>query len=483
MNPSIRVLLVVLLAFPSGVYGSPDAPASGDADPAPADPASAVVSRRLQGVGNLTVDRLPQLYGERPVGDPGAVTAAPLGPHASANPGDVAAAPAAQLPLAFKRDAAPPPEAASAAADSGPGLLGTIANFFSSSPPPPPVRNVDNPAFTQTCPPGDKDCVSVVTFTENAPDGTKKNVPLTDFVDYGVANFKGSPATQLWDSKPWWKIWQDPRQVSPNDIHQGALSDCFLLASLAAISAKEPYVLRDMIKQQKGTPSVWIRFFEAAGKPVMVGPLDDKFPVYTNAPGAPSPPGTAAFAAPSGKDGALWPLYIEKAYTLKFREKSYANIDSGGSAGDALTQITGQPTKDSYLADQPVSFEDLAKADQNSQPITMLTKHLDKDKKCPDAPATSSAAAAGVDPICSDPLYMGAKACEPGSADPVCKDPSKIVKLNMWHVYWVKSVDVGAKTVTLANPWGANRPTVTWPWARLQNSLLYAFINEKAPEK
>lgn len=476
MNPSIRVLLVAFLLLPSGVRGSSDASSRGDADVATAKKVSSDTIGRLQGIGNLTVDRLPQIYGERPVGDPGAASDLPRGTRASANPSGPADAPEAQLPRGFQHDAAPPPQAGpSPASAPSPGMFGRIANFF-SPPAPPPAQPLANPSFAQTCPSGDKGCVSVLTFTENSPGGVTKDVPLTDFVDYGTVKFNGASATSLWDSKPWWKFWQDSRQVSSDDIHQGDLGDCYLLAALAAISVKEPYVLRDMIKQQKGTLAVWIRFFEAPAKSVMVGPLDDKFPAYTNAKGSPAPPGTAAFAAPAGKDGALWPLYIEKAYTMKFTDNSFAKMTEGGVSGEAMSRITGQPGKEFFLEKEPLTIEQLAQWDQNSQPITIVTKNAE----CPDP---NPAPAVATDPVCSDPLYMGAAVCAPGSTDPVCKDPGKIVKLNMWHAYWVKNIDASARTVTLANPWGSDRPTVTWPWSRLQKSLRYAFINDKAPEK
>ncbi len=98
------------------------------------------------------------------------------------------------------------------------------------------------------------------------------------------------------------------------------------------------------------------------------------------------------------------------------------------------------------------------------------------DQSARSAPGTPPAAPIGYS-VCTDPLYQGAIACLPNSKDPVCADPSKIVKLEMSHYYWVKAVDADAQTVTLANPWGAHVPAVTWPWTRLEKSLPVVVTN------
>jgi hypothetical protein len=49
----------------------------------------------------------------------------------------------------------------------------------------------------------------------------------------------------------------------------------------------------------------------------------------------------------------------------------------------------------------------------------------------------------------------------------------------MQHAYWLKSVDMAKQTVTIANPWGSDQPTITSPWSRLQKSLHIVWVNGK----
>jgi len=509
MRRPLRTLLAALLLFPPRVCGSAE-PASDDGSLTAAQGASGGVQRGLDGVvNNLNRGDVGAIYGERSVGDPGVVAIGPGGMRATVN-----LAADMQLPKDFLRAASVP------APVDAPAPSGGLFSWFSSSPKPPEPKPVPDPSFSRSVPcpdPKDSGCVQVMTLRENTPSGLKQ-VPITDFVEYGTVKYKGKDDTQIWDKRPWWKFWTDPRQTSPDDVHQGGLGDCSLLASLAAISHKEPEVLRRMIKQKRSTLSVWIQFYDGQPpKRVLVGPVDNQFPVFKAGvkPGGKDMGGQAVFSSPSGQQGALWPLLIEKAYAIKFSGDSYAELNEGVWPHIVMTHLTGKPSRRIALAHdaaaaEPVKLSDLVQWDSNSQPIVMSTKSAPKtgcppdvafeDHKLQEVPTDGGPAPnAGLpappvggpapvpapapettDSVCTDPLYMGAVACRPDSKDPVCKEPGKIVKLAMTHAYWVKNVDEGAQTVTLANPWGSNQPTVTLPWTRLQKSLYYVYVNDKA---
>lgn len=503
MKPPLRVLLAALLLLPPRLGAADDVSAAQDV--------SKGVRRGLDGtVNDVNSGNVAGIYGERQPGDPGsAAGGSPRGTGATVNL--TAALPEAQLPKDFQRDAGAPPPVA-APSQSGGGFLSGLFSWFSSAPQtPPPAQPVDNPAFVRPCPNGQptSGCIDTMMIAKGERHGFKM-VPLSDLVEYGTLKYKGRDDAQIWDDRPWWKFWADPRQVSPDDIKQGGLNDCFLMSSLAAVAHKEPEVLRGMIQQQQGSLTVYIKFHDGEPpQPVLVGPVDELLPVYKpgqKAGNGADRSGTAVFARPAGRQGAIWPLLIEKAYAIKFMNKSYAEFEEGGVAGEAMTRITGQPSHP-YDVDareggfKDVSFEDLVKWDAGSQPITMLTKYYPKGgcpiempamtiaaaPPAPSAPGSPAPAAAApqapsdsID-ICEDPLYKGRSKCEPGSRDPVCAGTGKIVTLDDWHVYWVKSVDASAKTVTLANPLAGGRPDVTWPWSRLKKSLHYVFVNDKAP--
>lgn len=105
----------------------------------------------------------------------------------------------------------------------------------------------------------------------------------------------------------------------PSDILQGALGDCYLLASLAAVAQENPEVLENMIRtNDNGTYTVT---FYDDGEPVEITvtsdlPLESGSPVFSgNEEQSDSPDGRAE----------LWPLIIEKAYAQL--NESYGEIE------------------------------------------------------------------------------------------------------------------------------------------------------------
>ena len=503
-GPTVRAsAAAVLFLLPRVCVGD----AASDDGASQAQGVTAGVHSSLQGVvGDLSNGQVAEIYGERSpdasASLPGATAA---GTRATTNGPEL---PEAQLPQEFRAPAAAPP-AVSAAAPSD--ILARIKSWLSTtamdwvpgSIAAPPSAPVPDPSFSSMgdCSAGRTDCVKVMTIKENSPAGLR-DVPITKFVDYGSVLYHGRVDNRVWDQPPWWKFWADPRQVNSDDIKQGGLGDCFLLASLAALAQNEPQVLREMVKLDLNTGSVWVQFFNGRPlKKVLLGPLDRLFPVYKPGVeiGTEAAGGQAIFAKPAGEQGATWPLIIEKAYALEFSKKSYAVLTGGGFPEDALTRIIGRPSQ-TYLFDQsfkpvqlPMShymsgripFSTIAAWSSDSEAMVVSTKSAPKNG-CPADPAPGrSAAPSAVPPspgvgysVCDDPLYQGAVDCTPNSTDPVCADPSKIVKLEMSHAYWVKSVDADAQTVTIANPWGSKLPTITLPWARLEKSLTAITANK-----
>lgn len=357
------------------------------------------------------------------------------------------------------------------------------------SPPEPPVgKLVENPGFERAkCENGQEPpCpMGVMVMGENTPHAVK----VTDLVEYGEV--KGDVFVQ----PRWWEFWKDAKPSS-DEVSQGGVGDCFLLASLAAIAVKDPGALKKMIRQHKRTQATWVSFYED-GKPVLVGPVDNLYPVYKKGVTDGNDKdlgGKPAFAQTiGGPPPPKWPLIIEKAYTIKFHKASYGDLNGGGFPSDAMTAITGRPSRE-FVVDPidpqykaKISFSELLKWDTNGQPIVVATKHMPKGgcKPAVGPPAAAqaaalAAAAPGGDPtrsICTDPLY-DRDHCTADSKDPVCKGTDKAV-LARAHAYWVKKVDAANQTVTLANPWGAHTATITWPWTRLQESLYFVDVNDK----
>lgn len=123
------------------------------------------------------------------------------------------------------------------------------------------------------------------------------------------------------------------REPHPDDVNQGAIGDCYLVAALAAIAARNPDAIYKMIKDN-GDGTVTVRLYE------------------------PSPTGLTAKYISIAKSvisdeqkssGALWVPLIEKAYTTvgvgidgKAVSKSYVRIGDGGQADEAFQVLTGR---------------------------------------------------------------------------------------------------------------------------------------------
>ena len=110
---------------------------------------------------------------------------------------------------------------------------------------------------------------------------------------------------------------------APDDVYQGSLGDCYLLAALSSVARASPGVIRQaMVDLGDGTFAVrlWRRT-----KPVYIR-VDADLPV--------SPTGGLAYAD-AGREGSLWVAIFEKAYAL-FRggARGYEAL-----AGGWLTEI------------------------------------------------------------------------------------------------------------------------------------------------
>ena len=147
-----------------------------------------------------------------------------------------------------------------------------------------------------------------------------------------------------------------PHEPSLNDIAQGGLGDCYLLAALSAVVNMKPQFIKDCMRDN-GDGTVTVRFYK--------GPVNDKTAYYVK----------IKKAVPEGQPyarGALWVQLIEHAYTasgLHLRDRNdpanqdkrydYGSID-GGNASDFVETITGRRMAVSYvgknLGGSPANF-------------------------------------------------------------------------------------------------------------------------------
>lgn len=252
---------------------------------------------------------------------------------------------------------------------------------------------------------------SLLTVHDNAkPRPGALNPPIGDtLVDTGAQY--GPVAGQ-----PFIAGFGDASDIEPNDVMQGALGDCYLMAALAAVAQQDPERLRRMIQANPdGTYTVTLSIrqpptFEYGPLPILVGP---ELPLVRGRP---------AFAqtVDSGGEGdvELWVALIEKAYAKL--NGSYEQIE-GGWGEDALERIVGRNFD--KVSPSSTSPGALARAHFAGSPITASTISDGHGKR----------------------LFLEGR-------------------LIANHEYWVESIDLSAGTLTLRNPWGYDRGPVTLSW-------------------
>jgi hypothetical protein len=188
----------------------------------------------------------------------------------------------------------------------------------------------------------------------------------------------------------------------PDDINQGTrLGDCWFLATLAAMADKDPnFIRQSVVDLGEGTYGA---MFYDEGEPRFYR-VDNDLPVLRGS-------STLAYAQP-GFQGAMWGPILEKAYALHAGEAGgegeYAELD-GGWPQDAFTDLN--------LGSDEMDVDD-------DGVLQLIATHL----------------AAG------RPVTIGTVAGDFNMGDSIV----------MSHAYMVKSVDLGAGTITLYNPWGSD---------------------------
>lgn len=207
---------------------------------------------------------------------------------------------------------------------------------------------------------------------------------------------------------------------APNarDVSQGAIGDCYLMASVAAVTHSDPKALAKQIRElgdgRYGVTLYDRGFFGSSPKEVVVDnelptgawSLDEKTGKYSWHENEKN----LAFAH---KENGLWPAIVEKGYAQA--NGGYDKIGHGGYPSDAMSAITGQPS--TIASSDKVSFEQFDKMVKDGYAVVPATRPAPKNRD--DWP-------------------------------PKFKDDTLVFS----HAYWVESVDSKAKTVTVRNPWG-----------------------------
>lgn len=207
--------------------------------------------------------------------------------------------------------------------------------------------------------------------------------------------------------------------IHPDDVMQGAISDCFFVSSLAALANLDPDIIRDAIVDNgDGTYTVTLydggerRDITVTGEIPIAEYYDEDTDTWF--------PGRAP-AAGAG-DGELWVRVMEKAYASMLGDgdliEGYRTLNQGGSGATAIEVITGLDA--TYTSKDP-SVDDL-RAFLAEGPVL----------------ASSHEFIPG-----SGWWIFGRESGQYAIGDD---------QVTTWHLYWVDEIhDDG--TITIRNPW------------------------------
>jgi hypothetical protein len=160
----------------------------------------------------------------------------------------------------------------------------------------------------------------------------------------------------------------DTQAIDPNDVVQGSLNDCFVLAPMISIARFNPNHVMKLIRPTRGgwmvylyRPTWWWydqfamfvdnRFFQRGGQPIYAHRGDEINGIVE-----------------------MWPAILEKAVAMA-RGGSYSNID-WGYTGEVMSMLTGKGTTDRRLPSRDAAdiVDDFATAQDRGRAVACNTK-------------------------------------------------------------------------------------------------------------
>jgi hypothetical protein len=200
--------------------------------------------------------------------------------------------------------------------------------------------------------------------------------------------------------------------VSKDDVVQGMIGDCYMMAGFAAVAAQNPKAIEDAIKDN-GDGTYSVRFFQTSS----FGPAREVFVTVDGE--LPTRFGGMQYGKCRDR-GELWVGLLEKAYAQW--KGGYDAVGHGGSAGNVMAALTGRAPSYGYLSPSVDADATFAK----------IKAAIDSGKS----------AAAGTHGESDKAMYTG-------------------TGIYADHAYSIlgTSEENGVKYVTLRNPWGEVEPS------------------------
>ncbi len=216
---------------------------------------------------------------------------------------------------------------------------------------------------------------------------------------------------------------EDAHEVSPDDVRQGSLGNCYLMAALAAVAKTDPDILKNMVKDNgDGTFTVSFHLKEGrigvfSATSTVAITVTDQFPLRGGAPAF----GKTGDQGPKGPE--LWVMIIEKAWAVHQGSYEQSRGSKSTMDSDIMQYLTGQKSRTFYTSGTQES--ELAKV------LHAATKG--------GHPATAS---------------MPAKTAVGEDIIKLAEDKG----LYFNHAYTVMTANEGGSEIILRNPWGSHDP-------------------------
>jgi hypothetical protein len=266
-----------------------------------------------------------------------------------------------------------------------------------------------------------------------------------------VEAWESAAAKFGWGSKgytPFLVGTDDATAVDLNDVDQGGLGDCYLMASLATISQQHPELIEQMI-HDNGDGTFTVTFYEKKCESE-TGPcsyekvsitVDMDFPTGGHDGYAYGEPGDT-----TRRNKEVWPMIIERAYAEW--KGGYENID-GGSASLALSELTGMDS--TVLPPAEMDISELYDAYQRGDALVA--------NSLPDYRYYIDGKWFDIQDISDDmPEYQNRT---------IIND----------HSYAITNVDPANNTVTLTNPWNDGCKPLVLTYEDYQRLFAFTIIN------
>ncbi len=172
----------------------------------------------------------------------------------------------------------------------------------------------------------------------------------------------------------------DVGAIDPNDVRQGALGDCYLMAALMSVARTDPKCIQDMVRDNKNGTYTVTFYLDRLGLSILGRgrrevTVNAKVP--TDKSGFPRYARTGDTEVRNSKQRfELWAMIVEKAWAKL--KGGYPQI-AGGNPGKAMEAITGKDSdsfKTAARTPQQV-LSALERAQRERHPVTCFTPKVD----------------------------------------------------------------------------------------------------------